>query len=124
MVAEMLRRDVVLEHHSNLDPEKETEINRLAAENWDSPLIVTTSVQFYESLFANRTSRCRKLHRLARSVIILDEAQTLPVNYLKPCLRALHELTTNYGASVVVCTATQPAIEQREGFEIGSAKAF
>jgi CRISPR-associated endonuclease/helicase Cas3 len=112
----------VLEHHSNLDPENETIANRLAAENWDAPLIVTTSVQFYESLFANRTSRCRKLHRLAESVIILDEAQTLPVDFLKPCLRALQELTTNYGATIVLCTATQPAVEQREGFSIGLEK--
>jgi CRISPR-associated endonuclease/helicase Cas3 len=117
-------REVVLEHHSNLDPEKETAINRLAAENWDAPLIVTTSVQFYESLFANKTSRCRKLHRLARSVIILDEAQTLPVDYLKPCLCALKELTANYGSSIVICTATQPAFEKRESFDIGIEKPF
>ena len=123
-VAENEGREVVLEHHSNLDPEKETAINRLSAENWDAPLIVTTSVQFYESLFAYKTSRCRKLHRLARSVIILDEAQTLPVDFLKPCLRALQELTTNYGTSIVICTATQPAIEKREGFEIGLQKPF
>jgi CRISPR-associated endonuclease/helicase Cas3 len=123
-ISDKLRRDVVLEHHSNLDPEKETTINRLAAENWDAPLIVTTSVQFYESLFANKTSRCRKLHRLGRSVIILDEAQTLPVDYLKPCLGALQELTANYGASIVICTATQPAIEKREGFDIGLKKPF
>jgi CRISPR-associated endonuclease/helicase Cas3 len=123
-ISDKLKRDVVLEHHSNLDPEKETTINRLAAENWDAPLIVTTTVQFYESLFANKTSRCRRLHRLARSVIILDEAQTLPVDYLKPCLSTLQELTTNYGASIVICTATQPAIEKREGFEIGLQKPF
>lgn len=121
-VTDKLGRDVVLEHHSNLDPDKETTINRLAAENWDAPLVVTTSVQFYESLFGNKTSRCRKLHRLARSVIILDEAQTLPVDYLKPCLCALQELITNYGASIVICTATQPAIERRENFEIGLQK--
>jgi CRISPR-associated endonuclease/helicase Cas3 len=121
-LADRLGRDVVLEHHSNLDPEKETIFNRLAAENWDAPLIVTTSVQFYESLFANKTSRCRRLHRLAHSVIILDEAQTLPVDYLRPCLRALQELVTNYRTSIVVCTATQPAIERREGFEIGLQK--
>ena len=123
-VARKHGRNIVIEHHSNLDPEKETEINRLAAENWDAPLIVTTSVQFYESLFSHKTSRCRKLHRMARSVVILDEAQTLPVDYLEPCLRALRELTVNYGASVVICTATQPAIERRKGFEIGLQKPF
>jgi CRISPR-associated endonuclease/helicase Cas3 len=123
-VAEKLGRDIVLEHHSSLDPEKETTFNRLAAENWDAPLIVTTSVQFYESLFANKSSRCRKLHRLAKSVIILDEAQTLPVDYLKPCLRVLQELASNYRTSIVICTATQPAIEKRNSFEIGLRKPF
>ncbi|MEW6587014.1 MAG: CRISPR-associated helicase Cas3', partial [Nitrospirota bacterium] len=123
-VSSGLGRDVVLEHHSNLDPEKETAVNRFASENWDAPLIVTTSVQFYESLFANKTSRCRKLHRMARSVIILDEAQTLPVDYLEPCLSALQELVTNYCASVVICTATQPAVERRENFKIGLQKTF
>lgn len=124
LLTEGLGRDVVCEHHSNIDPENETLFNRLAAENWDAPLVVTTSVQFYESLFANKTSRCRKLHRLARSVIILDEAQTLPVDYLKPCLRALDELVANYRTSIVICTATQPAIERKEGFEIGLQKPF
>lgn len=111
--------DPVVEHHSSLDPEPETATSRLAAENWDAPLIVTTGVQFYESLFANRSSRCRKLHNLARSVIILDEAQTLPVDYLHPCLKALDELQRNYGSTIVLCTATQPAVHQREGFPIG-----
>ena len=111
--------DPVLEHHSNLEPLNETVTSRLAAENWDAPLIITTSVQFYESLFANRSSRCRKLHNLARSVIILDEAQTLPVDYLEPCLRSLDELARNYGATIVLCTATQPAIHRREDFAIG-----
>jgi CRISPR-associated endonuclease/helicase Cas3 len=111
--------DPVLEHHSNVDLGQETVTSRLATENWDAPLIVTTSVQFYESLFSNRTSRCRKLHNLARSVIILDEAQVLPVDFLSPCLRALRELCINYGASVVLCTATQPAVHRREGFPIG-----
>lgn len=109
----------VLEHHSNLDPEKETYWGRLASENWDAPVVVTTNVQLLESLFANRTSRCRKLHRLARSVIILDEAQSLPVDLLRPCLAALAELVRNYGATIVLCTATQPAIVKREGFAIG-----
>lgn len=111
--------DPVLEHHSNLDVENESVRSRLATENWDAPLVVTTSVQFYESLFANRSSRCRKLHNLARSVVILDEAQTLPVDYLSPCLRALRELTDSYGASLLLCTATQPTIERRSGFDIG-----
>ncbi|MDD4337174.1 MAG: CRISPR-associated helicase Cas3' [Firmicutes bacterium] len=108
----------VLEHHSNFefpdeyseDWNEEVARLRLATENWDAPVIVTTNVQFFESLFANRSSRCRKLHNTARSVIILDEAQMLPTNYLMPCLAALRELTDNYGSTVVLCTATQPAL--------------
>jgi len=114
--------DIVLEHHASLDPDDETKNtarSRLAAENWDARLIVTTNVQFFESLHANRTSRCRKLHRIARSVVILDEAQSLPLELLSPCLRAIEELTTHYGASIVLCTATQPALERRPDFKIG-----
>ena len=110
---------LVIEHHSNFDPDKETPYSRLACENWDAPLIVTTSVQFYESLFANRTSNCRKLHNLSNAIIIIDEAQTIPVDYLEPCLRALKELVLNYGATVVLCTATQPAVHLRPDFRIG-----
>lgn len=79
--------DAVIEHHSNLDPERETVESRLAAENWDAPLIVTTNVQFFESLFAARTSRCRKLHNVVNSVVVLDEAQLLPPEFLQPILR-------------------------------------
>jgi len=118
LVAEGLP-DPVLEHHSNLDCGGETTRSRLASENWDAPLVVTTSVQFYESLFAARSSRCRKLHRLARAVIILDEVQTLPVDFLEPCLRALDELARSYGTSIVLCTATQPAVHYRPDFKIG-----
>ncbi len=114
-----LGHDVVIEHHSNLLPEKETTRNRLATENWDAPLIVTTNVQLFESLFACRTSACRKLHRLARSVIVLDEAQALPVSMLRPILASLRCLLHDHAASVVFCTATQPALERREGFDAG-----
>ncbi|MGA9188701.1 MAG: CRISPR-associated helicase Cas3' [Methanosarcina sp.] len=106
----------VLEHHSNYDPKNEKSENidtaqeklKLSSENWDIPIIVTTNVQFFESLFSNRVSRCRKLHNLAKSVIILDEAQMLPTGFLKPCLAALSELVVNYGSTIVICTATQP----------------
>ncbi len=110
----------LIEHHSALSPEKETEQSRLAAENWDAPVIITTAVQFYESLYAAKTSRSRKLHHIANSVVILDEAQTLPVDFLHPCLRVLRELTAHYHTTAVLCTATQPAIQhQAQDFPIG-----
>jgi len=109
----------LIEHHSSLAPEKETAQSRLASENWDAPIIITTAVQFYESLYAAKTSRCRKLHNIANSVVILDEAQSLPVDFLKPCLRVLQELSDFYGTTTVLCTATQPAIHHTEEFPIG-----
>ncbi len=123
----------VLEHHASFDWEgagrsmRESASGdealarlRRAAENWDAPLVVTTAVQFFESLFAARTSRCRKLHNLARSVIVLDEAQSLPLRLLNPCLAALDELGRSYGTSVVLCTATQPAVRRvKDGFAAG-----
>jgi CRISPR-associated endonuclease/helicase Cas3 len=112
-------RDIVLEHHSKFDPKNETEYNRLAAENWDAPLIVTTNVRFFESLFANRTSSCRKLHRIARSVVIFDEVQALPASLLHPIIRSLRCLVHDLGATAVLCTATQPALDRREDFNIG-----
>lgn len=109
----------LIEHHSNIEPRKDTRENQLAAENWDAPIIVTTNVQLYEGLFSAATTPCRKLHRLARSVIVLDEAQTLPVELLRPTLAALEELVRNYECTVLLCTATQPALERRERFDIG-----
>jgi CRISPR-associated endonuclease/helicase Cas3 len=107
--------DAVIEHHSSLDIDerKEDHANRLAAENWDAPLIVSTNVQLFESLHAARTSRCRKLHNLVDSVIVLDEAQQLPRDFLAPVLRTLKLLVAHYGVSVVFCTATQPALTPR-----------
>jgi CRISPR-associated endonuclease/helicase Cas3 len=108
--------DAVIEHHSGFDEDRLTEKEArdklsLAMENWDARIVVTTAVQFFESLFSNRPARCRKLHNLARSVIVLDETQTLPLPYLRPCVAALQELQRNYGASIVLCTATQPALD-------------
>lgn len=109
---DILGKNNVLENHCNVvcDNDKELEDMQLAAENWDKPIIVTTNVQFFESLFANKTSKCRKIHNISKSVIIFDEAQMLPVNYLKPCIQAVSELIYNYHCSAVLCTATQPAL--------------
>ncbi len=116
---EILGKENILAHYGeasfrqkapeDLTPEEYRQL--LAAENWDAPIIVTTAVQFFESLFANRSSRCRKLHNIARSVIIFDEAQTLPLPYLRPCCAAIAQLVEHYGTTAVLCTATQPALE-------------
>lgn len=100
----------VVEHHSNLDPEKETQRSRLASENWDAPIIVTTNVQFFESLYAARPGRCRKLHHIANSVVILDEAQLLPPNLLKPCVDVINLLTRHFKVTLLLATATQPSL--------------
>jgi len=109
--------DAVVEHHSNLDPDKDTTAkSRLASENWDVPIIVTTNVQFFESLFAARTSRCRKLHNIVNSVVVLDEAQLLPSEFLQPILSIIRLLAQQYGVTFVLSTATQPALNSRSGF--------
>lgn len=110
--------DAVLEHHSNFDPEKETRFSRLSSQNWDAPIVVTTNVQFFESLFAAKTSRCRKLHNIVDSVIILDEAQMLPCELLRPTLETVKELVRIYNTSFVFCTATQPAFTRVKGMEM------
>jgi CRISPR-associated endonuclease/helicase Cas3 len=104
--------EVLIEHHSNAeaDPKQENSRSRLAAENWDAPVIVTTSVQFFESLFAAKTSRCRKLHNICNSIVVLDEAQLLPPEFLQPILDGLNLLSKHYGVTVVLSTATQPAL--------------
>lgn len=128
--ADVLRKaiknnDAVLEHHSAFDVAKVAKgwsgakKLRLDAQNWDRPVVVTTAVQFFESLFANRPSRCRKLHNIANSVIVVDEAQTMPLKFLRPCVEALRELVRGYGCSVVLCTATQPALLAEDGFPNG-----
>ena len=113
----------VLAHHSALEDEDRPDKTqrwesrdklKLAMEDWAAPVIVTTNVQFFESLFAARPARARKLHNIAGSVIILDEAQTIPLPLLKPCIRMLDELARNYGCTILLCTATQPALDQRD----------
>lgn len=101
--------DAVIEHHSAIDAIADTDENRRAAENWDAPIIVTTNVQLLESLFTNKTSRVRKLHSVVGSVVVLDEAQTLPPGLLEPIVDGLRDLVAHYGVTIVVATATQPA---------------
>ena len=116
--SELLGKENVLAHYSAVDyqlaereemtPEQYRKL--LASENWDAPVIITTAVQFFESLYSNRSSRCRKLHNIANSVVIFDEAQTLPNDYLLPCLSAIAQLVQFYRTTAVLCTATQPAV--------------
>ena len=110
----LLGRANVLEDHSNVsyDDDKEAQHCQRAAENWDFPVVVTTNVQFFESLFSNKTSKCRKLHNISNSIIVFDEAQMLPVPYLIPCIQAISELVYNYNSTAVICTATQPSLRQ------------
>ena len=107
----------VLEHHSGVqfdlsDGAAAEDVRKaLATENWDMPVVVTTAVQFFESLYAARSSRCRKLHNLANSVIIFDEAQMLPLPHLRPCVAAMASLAEQFHSTVVLCTATQPSLD-------------
>jgi len=124
---EILGEENVLEHHSGIvyDTNKELNANHdsyeelnknnihlaRATENWDAPVVITTAVQFFESFFASRNSRCRKLHNIANSVIVFDEAQMLPLPYLHPCIHVISQLVAHYGVTAVLCTATQPVLE-------------
>lgn len=113
---EIFGDEQVIEHHSNYDSEYQSQKIRLASENWDAPIIVTTNVQFWESLFSSRPGRCRKLHNIANTVVIFDEAQLLPVEFLHPILKSIEELTKHYNTSMLFCTATQPAFEKSSAF--------
>lgn len=121
---EALGDDAVVEHHSQISDNRDSEDNRLGTENWDAPLIVTTNVQFFESFFAAGNKRCRKLHNVARSVIILDEAQALPTAELKPCLALLKSLARDFGCTILLCTATQPAFINFEASPGTEGRAF
>ncbi len=118
-VFKTLGDEVLIEHHSQADAadKDETARSRLACENWDAPLVVTTNVQLFESLFAAKTSRCRKLHNVVNSVIVLDEAQQLPPAFLQPILDVLNLLVKHYGVTVVLCTATQPTLNSTAYFD-------
>lgn len=113
---QILGENNVVEHHSGVcyDDDDETSnanrFQRLASENWDAPVIVTTAVQFFESLHSNRASQCRKLHNIANSVVIFDEAQMLPVCHLLPCVGAMASLVAQFRSTVLLCTATQPVL--------------
>lgn len=122
----VLGDEYVLEHHSAMDigisGTKSTEQKdklKLATEDWIAPVVVTTTIQLFESLFSARSSRARKLHHIADSIIILDEAQTLPRHLLLPIMRVLDELASHYGCTIILCTATQPMLGRRPGFENG-----
>jgi len=126
---DILGEENVLRHYGNHyydGDENEDEVSqnkRFSVENWDYPIIATSSVQFFQSLFSNRNSVCRKLHNIANSVIILDEAQMIPVPFLIPCVKAIAELAANYGCTVLLATATQAKLEKYLGampYEIAS----
>jgi CRISPR-associated endonuclease/helicase Cas3 len=123
---EIFGEQVVLEHHSAVraeavpgDEAPPERWRRLAAQNWNAPVVVTTTVQLLESLFTNHNGRLRKLHRLANSVVVLDEVQTLPPRLMNATLDGLRELKAHYGTSILLCTATQPALTERPGLPEG-----
>lgn len=105
--------DQVVEHHSNFDEDDSNNRNRLSTENWDAPIIVTTTVQFFESLFSSKPSRCRKLHNIVNSVVVLDETQLIPIEFLEPILDSIEILSKHYNTTFVLSTATQPAFSEK-----------
>lgn len=117
---DILGKEAVLAHYSgsNFDAGDENDdlqsdrVKRFASENWDMPIVVTTTVQFFESLYASKPSKCRKLHNIANSVVILDEVQTLPIGHLTPCIAAIQQLVQSYETTVLFMSATQPALDK------------
>jgi CRISPR-associated endonuclease/helicase Cas3 len=109
-IRNILGKDNVLEHHSNLIPDVDTWRNRVLSENWDAPIVFTTSVQLLDALFAQSTSSARRMHQLANSIVIFDEIQTLPVKTIHLFNNAINFLTTFCNTTVVLCTATQPLL--------------
>ena len=116
-LTEVFGPEAIIEHHSALSEDRDNLRNRLASENWDAPVIVSTAVQFFESLFAARPGRCRKLHNIVNSLVLIDETQLLPTDFLRPIIQTLQELADNYGVTVVLSTATQPNLEERTGLD-------
>ncbi|MFH1317485.1 MAG: CRISPR-associated helicase Cas3' [Candidatus Omnitrophota bacterium] len=116
---DMMGDEAVLEHHCNFIADEKDWKTKLAVENWDAPVIVTTNVQFFNSFLSRKTSKCRKLHNVVNSVVIFDEVQAIPVEKLQPCIEIIKELALNYGVSSVLCSATQPAISQSDDFKKG-----
>lgn len=113
---EIFGEEYILEHHSEVSfdddcEERESRI-KLLAENWDAPIVITTNVQMFESLYAHRTSRCRKLHNICNAVIVFDEVQMFPAGYLNPMLRAIESLYACFEANILLCTATQPVFNE------------
>ncbi len=121
ILKERFGEDVVLEHHSGIseidDSEAKYDFKKLACENWDYPIIITTTVQFFESLFSNKPSKCRKIHNIAESVVIFDEVQSLPIEIIIPTLTILKNFQKTLETSFLFCTATLPAFTKREKFD-------
>lgn len=117
---EILGNDSVIEHHASytptIDANERADQHKLACENWDAPIILTTTVQFFETLFSNLPGKCRKLHNISKSVVILDEVQTLPKKIVLPSLDMLQDVHHVMNTSFVFCTATMPAFEKRAAF--------
>ncbi len=116
--SKQLGEENVLAHYSNAawktaedQNEAKAKFCRMASENWDSPVVITTAVQFFESLYSASPARSRKLHNIVNSVVVFDEAQMLPIEFMDPCIAAMSKLVEDYGSSIVLCTATQPSLE-------------